>query len=130
MRVEAKILLWLGLFFGVMCAVYWIWSLENAGGVMIFFATGLCLLPGSYYYWWSRRMGVRAEDDPNATQESGAGYIDAFPGSSIFPFTLGMGAFCIVLAMVFGSWMLVPGLGLVIWAALGGIAEGRRGGSH
>ena len=65
MRVEAKILLWLGLFFGIMCAVYWTWSLENAGGVMMFFGTGLCLLPGSYYYWWSRRMGPRAEDDPN-----------------------------------------------------------------
>jgi hypothetical protein len=41
-----------------------------------------------------------------------------------------MGAFFIVLAMVFGSWMLIPGLGLVSWAALGGIAEGRRGGSR
>ena len=128
MRIESKILLWLGIFFGLMCAVYWTWSLENAGGVMMFFAMGLCFLPGLYYFWWSRRMGYRPEDDANATQETGAGYIDAFPGSSIFPFTLGSGAFFVVLSMVFGSWLLVPGLGLVIWAALGGIAEGRRGG--
>ena len=36
MKVEAKILLGLGVFFGIMCAVYWIWSHENAGGVMMF----------------------------------------------------------------------------------------------
>ena len=64
MKVEAKVLLGLGLFFGIMCAVYWNWSLENAGGVMMFAAMLLCFLPGGYYYWWSRRMKARPEDDP------------------------------------------------------------------
>ena len=54
--------------------------------------------------------------------------IGSFPGSSIFPFTLGMGAFFIVLALVFGIWFLVPGLGLAAWAVFGATAEGRRGG--
>ena len=53
MKVEAKMLLMLGVFFGIMCAVYWKWSLEDAGGVMMFAGMLLCLLPGSYYYWWS-----------------------------------------------------------------------------
>jgi hypothetical protein len=128
MKVEAKILLGLGVFFGLMCLVYWNWSLENAGGVMMFAAMLLCFLPGGYYYWWSRRMKVRPEDDPNATQASGAGVVGAFPGTSIWPFTLGMGAFFVVLALVFGIWFMVPGIGLVAWAMLGGTAEGRRGG--
>ena len=128
MRVEAKILLTLGTFFGLMTAVYWNWSLENAGGVMMFAAMLLCFLPGLYYYWWSRRMKARPEDDPQATQTQGAGVVGAFPGTSIWPFTLGMGAFFVVLALVFGIWFLVPGLGLVAWATLGGTAEGRRGG--
>ncbi|MDE3009112.1 MAG: cytochrome c oxidase subunit 4, partial [Acidobacteriota bacterium] len=85
-------------------------------------------LPGSYYYWWSRRMKPRPEDDPNATQADGAGVVGSFPGTSIWPFTLGMGAFSCVLALVFGIWLLVPGLGLVIWAMFGGTSEGRRGG--
>jgi hypothetical protein len=130
MKVEAKMLLFLGLFFGAMCAVYWNWSLENAGGVMMFAGMLLCFLPGSYYYWWSRRMKERPEDNPNATQAEGAGVIDTFPGSSIFPFVLGMGAFFTVLALVFGVWLLVPGLALAGWAFLGGIGEGRRGGTH
>lgn len=130
MRIEAKLLLFLGLFFGVMCAVYWTWSLENAGGVMMFSGMLLCFLPGSYYFWWSRRIKVRPEDNPNATQESGAGFVGTFPGSSIFPFVLGMGAFFVVLALVFGIWLLVPGFALAIWALLGGTSEGRRGGNR
>ncbi len=128
MKVESKFLLLLGLFFGAMCAVYWTWSLENAGGVMMFCGMLLCFLPGSYYYWWSRRMKARPADDPNATTEQAAGVVGSFPGSSIWPFTLGMGAFLIVLAMVFGIWLLVPGLGLASWAFIGGTSEGRRGG--
>ena len=75
-------------------------------------------------------MKERPEDNPNATQAEGAGVIDTFPGSSIFPFVLGMGAFFTVLALVFGVWLLVPGLALAGWAFLGGIGEGRRGGTH
>jgi hypothetical protein len=103
--------------------------LENAGGVMMFAGMLLCFLPGSYYYWWSRHMKARPEDDPNATQAGGAGVVGSFPGTSIFPFTLGMGAFFVVLALVFGIWFLVPGIGLFVWALLGGTAEGRRGGN-
>ena len=75
-------------------------------------------------------MRARPEDDPNATQGQGAGFVGTFPGTSIWPFTLGMGAFFVVLALVFGIWFLVPGLGLVVWALLGGTAEGRRGGKY
>ena len=130
MRTESKVLLSLGLFFGAMVAVYWNWGHENAGSVMMFAGMLLCFLPGGYYYWWSRRMRARPEDDPNATQAQGAGVVGAFPGTSIWPFTLGMGAFFVVLALVFGIWLLVPGLGLVVWALFGGTAEGRRGGTH
>ena len=128
MRVEAKLLLGLGVFFGLMCAVYWNWSLENAGGVMMFAGMLLGFLPGGYFWWWSRRMKARPEDDPQATPAQGAGVVGAFPGTSIWPFTLGMGAFFSVLALVFGIWFLVPGLGLVFWAVIGGTSEGRRGG--
>lgn len=130
MKVEAKLLLVLGLFFGILCAVYWNWSLENAGGVMMLAGMLLCFLPGSYYLWWSRRMKARPEDNPHATQEEGQGFVGTFPGSSIWPFVMGMGAFCVVLALVFGIWFFVPGLALAIWAILGGTAEGRRGGKH
>ncbi len=128
MKVEARFLLGLGLFFGVVGLVYWLWSGEDAGGVMLGAAMLLGFLPGSYYLYWSRRMAPRPEDDSTATPASGAGVVGTFPGSSIWPFTLGMGSFVTVLALVFGIWLLVPGLSLVAWALLGGVAESRRGG--
>lgn len=73
-------------------------------------------------------MKARPEDDPNSTQSEGAGVVGSFPSTSIFPFMLGMGAFFVVLALVFGIWFLVPGLALAVWAFLGATAEGRRGG--
>ena len=130
MKVEARILLYLGLFFGLMCVVYWFWGHEDAGGVMMFGGMLLGFLPGGYYYWWSRRMAPRPEDRSDATIEEGAGVIATFPGSSIFPFTLGIGAWISVLALVFGAWLFVPGIGLITWALLGGTAESRRGGEH
>ena len=128
MKVESKIMLGLGLFFGIIVAVYWFWGHDNTGSVMIFGGMLLGFLPGGYYWWWSRRMAVRPEDDPEATQAQGAGVVGAFPATSIWPFTLAMGSFFVVLALVFGIWFLVPGLGLVVWAAFGGVAESRRGG--
>jgi F0F1-type ATP synthase assembly protein I len=129
-KQEARILLLLGLFFGVMCAVYWLWGHEDAGAVMMFFGMLMGFLPGLYYLYWSRRMKPRAEDRSDATVADGEGVIGTFPGSSIFPFTLGMGAFSCVLAMVFGIWLAIPGIGLVFWALIGATAESRHGGEH
>ena len=38
-----------------------------------------------------------------------------------------MGAFCIGLALSFGTWFAVPATGLVIWALTGAVTESRRG---
>jgi hypothetical protein len=128
MKVEAKVLLGLGAFFGAMFVVYWHFSNEDAGGVMMFGGMLLGFLPGGYYYWWSRRMKARPEDNPYATQAQGAGVVGSFPGTSIWPFTLGAGCFLMVLALVFGIWLVIPAIALVFWALVGGTAEGRRGG--
>ena len=128
MKIESYVLLFMAAFGAVICAVYWFTSYEDAGSIMLGAFGLLGLLPGGYYYWWSRRMSPRPEDDPEATQAQGAGVVGAFPGTSIWPFTLGMGSFFTVLALVFGIWLLVPGLALVIWALFGGVAESRRGG--
>ena len=72
-------------------------------------------------------MRERASDRPDATIADGAGVVETFPGSSIWPFTLGMGAFCVGLALVFGTWFALPAAGLVVWALLGAVIESRRG---
>src|SRR6202035_1223741 len=73
MRIEAIFMLGIGVFFGIVGIVYWFTSYEDAGFLMLIGTTGLGLLPGAYYFWWSRHMKVRPEDDPNATVENSAG---------------------------------------------------------
>jgi hypothetical protein len=128
MRVEAIILLFLGVFFGIVGIVYWFWSYEDAGSVMLVGTSALGFLPGGYYFFWHRRMGKRVEDREDASIAEGAGEINSFPGSSIWPFVMGMGAFLTLLSLVFGIWLIFPGISLIITALVGVTAESRRGG--
>src|SRR5580700_2768581 len=128
MKLEALFLLFLGAFFGVVGIVYWFTAYEDGGTMMLAGTAALGFLPGSYYFFWHKRMGHRVEDRDDATIEEGAGVINSFPGSSIWPFVLGMGAFLTVLALVFGMWLLLVGVPLILSALTGVTAESRRGG--
>jgi hypothetical protein len=128
MKIEAMFLLFLGAFFGVVGIVYWFWSYEDGGTMMLAGTAALGFLPGSYYFFWHRRMGNRPEDRSDATMEEGAGVIESFPGSSIWPFVMGMGAFLTVLSLVFGAWLMFLGVPLILTALTGVTAESRRGG--
>jgi hypothetical protein len=128
MRVEAIILLFLGVFFGIVGIVYWFWSYEDAGTAMLVGTCTLGFLPGSYYFYWHRRMGARVEDREDASIAEGAGEINSFPGTSIWPFVMGMGAFLTVVSLVFGIWLIFPGISLILTALVGVTAESRRGG--
>jgi len=128
-KVEAYVLLFIGVFFACVCAAYWYLSGETSGTLMLLGATLLGVFPGGYYLWWSRRMKPRPEDDPSATRADGAGVVAAFPSSSIWPFVLGVAAASIGLALVFGLWTASIGFVLAGAALLGVIRESRRGGT-
>jgi Cytochrome c oxidase subunit IV len=131
MRFESWVLILLGVFYGIIGGVYWVWSRDATGGVLLVGGLLLGLLPGLYLLWWYRHSGKkpRLEDDPNASIEQGAGVIDAFPDRSIWPFVFASGCFFGVLALVFGTWFAVPGIGLGLLAMAGFTAESRRGGA-
>ena len=130
LKQESIILLLLGLFFGLIGAVYWSWGHEDGGGIMLLGAFLLGMLPGLYYLWWYRRTkGNRPEDRADATIAEGAGVVDSFPSTSIWPFVLGIGCFMSVMALGFGTWFAVPAAALLIAAFAGATAESRRGGN-
>ena len=128
MKTESYMLLLFAAFGAVICAVYWFTSYEDAGTIMLGAFGLLGLLPGGYYYWWSRRMTPRPEDDPNATHAQSAGVVGAFPSTSIWPFVLGMAALLVALSLVFGFWTAILGFTLAVSAVIGVILESRRGG--
>lgn len=143
MKVESLFLIFLGLFFGAINVWYWFWGYEDGGATMLLGAALLGIVPGSYYFFWHRRfhghkyfvfgkikaVGDRPEDHPDAEMADGAGTIDSFPGSSIWPFVMGMGAFTLVLAFVFGVWLAFIAIPLILTALTGVTAESRRGGT-
>jgi uncharacterized iron-regulated membrane protein len=129
MKVEGTVLLVIGVFMGVVCAIYWFLSNETSGTMMLLGATLLGFVPGAYYLWWSRRMKPRPEDNPSASRADGAGVVAAFPSTSVWPFVLGVGAALVGLALVFGLWTAPIGFVLGFAALLGVIRESRRGGA-
>ena len=129
MRVNGLFLAIIGVFFGVIAVIYWFTAYEDAGFLMLIGSAFLGLLPGGYYLWWSRRMKPLEGDVADATVADGAGTIDSFPGSSIWPFLLGMAALFATLTFIFGLWMAPIALALGLSAVIGGVVESRRGGT-
>jgi len=129
MRIESRIFIFIGAFFTLIGFIYWYTSYEDSGTVMLAGAAILGLLPGAYYLWWSRHMKARPSDDPEASIAGGSGTVGTFPGSSIWPFVMGMGAFFVGLSFVFGIWFVPVAAGLLISAAIGATVESRRGGT-
>lgn len=143
MKIESLFLIFLGAFFGIVGLVYWFWSYEDGGGLMLLGVTLLGFVPGLYYFFWHRRfhghkyfvigkikaVGDRPEDREDAELADGAGTIESFPGSSIWPFVMGLGALMLVLAFVFGVWLAFIAIPLVLTALTGVTAESRRGGN-
>lgn len=141
MRIEARVLLIIAIFFAIAAGIYWWvgWGMtigprnpgpEQSGTAMLIASALLGLLPGGYFFWWSRRMKdkPRAEDRSEATLAEGAGVIGSFPTSSVWPFVLGLAAALVALALVFGFWSAIVGFALGISAVIGIIVESRRGG--
>jgi hypothetical protein len=129
MRISAVFLAGTGIFFGIIGVIYWFYSYEDAGFLMLIGSALLGLLPGSYYLWWSYKMKPRLDDDPEASIAEGSGTVDSFPGSSIWPFILGMGAMFAALTFVFGLWLAPIAAALILSAAIGVTVESRRGGA-
>ena len=46
MKIEAMFLLFLGVFFGIVGTVYWFWSYEDGGTMMLIGTAALGFLPG------------------------------------------------------------------------------------
>ena len=129
MKVNGAFLAVIGAFFGIIAIVYWFTAYEDAGFLMLMGSALLGLLPGGYYLWWSRRMRPLDGDVSDASVADGAGSIDSFPGSSIWPFLLGMGALFATLTFIFGLWLAPIAAALGLSAVIGGVIESRRGGT-
>ncbi|MDQ6797557.1 MAG: cytochrome c oxidase subunit 4 [Actinomycetota bacterium] len=127
MKTEGSIFVGLGVFFGVITTIYWFTSYEDAGSTLLLTTIGLGAIPGAWLIWISRRHPPRLEDRYDASIEEGAGRIGSFPESSVWPLGFAGGLSLVALGLVFGIWLALPGLLVMLISMIGAILEGRRG---
>jgi hypothetical protein len=93
-------------FLGLIGVVYYAWSGETSGTVMLIF--GCCaygLLFGFIYLVYLRRHKLpRPEDCEEANLEDGEGVVGFFRGNSIWPVAMGLSAISLAIGLAFGKW--------------------------
>lgn len=125
MKTEAKIFLFLVIFFAIVAPVYPFMTWRIDGQVEVIGTTVLTLsLLFSVMVWGmlfltGRSTGPRPEDRAEGEIIEGAGALGFFPPTSIVPFWSAAVISVILLGAVFGWWLTILGIGLGIWAVCG-----------
>ena len=133
MRVETWIFLGLTGFFLIAAVLYLLLApTEPVGIVALFLTTGLTLIIGTFLLFVSRRLEEpRPEDNDEAEVSDGAGDIGFFSPGSYYPFFL---AACVALIAVATAfllvWLMVIGIGFLLFVVCGFIFEYHRRPAH
>ena len=125
MKVESFFYLGVTAFFVVIGTIYWFWSYEDAGTTMLAAASLLGLLAGGYLLLQARRFPPRPEDRSDATLADGAGPVDEFPASTVWPFVFGFGATVLATGLVFGVFVVLGGAIVLVFGVIGMIRQSR-----
>ena len=126
MKTEAKLFLFLVIFFAIVAPVYAFMTWDSVAGhpepigttvlilTLLFSAMvwGLLFLTG-------RSTGPRPEDRADSEIIEGAGALGFFPPTSIVPFWSTVAIMVILLGPVFGWWLTLLGIGIGIWVVCG-----------
>ena len=134
MKVEAWVFGSLTIFFIIVTPIYWFISTDPVTGVpkitgtvALILTTFLVLMIWVYLLLVARRMVPRPEDSKTGEIAQGAGELGFFPPSSKWPLFLSLTFVPVVLAPVFGWWLMLIGLGFGFVTLTGLLYEFYRG---
>lgn len=131
MKTEAKIFLNIAVFCFVATVVYAWWAQETVGIVGISLTGGLCFIIGTYFWFISRRVELRPEDNPDGEIADGAGELGFFSPGSYWPFGLAVGAALTAISVAFFyPWLIAIGLTVVLIMVAGLLFEYHTGPRH
>lgn len=127
MRVETRLVLFAAVFIGILAAIYWFTSYEDAGTTLLTLgATAYALMCG-YLYIQARRLqrvgASRAEDREDGRVADAQGEVGYFPAATVWPAAMAIGTVFIALGLVFGYWFIVIGAIVLIGAVIGYAVE-------
>lgn len=137
MAEELRFFLRTALYSAVIAAIYWFASYETAGTVLLVFvvlAAGLAvtvpalLVPVARGGPWhvagivNRLLGFEEDRGPAHDQPLTAGP-EPIPSSSPWPLLGGVAALLLALGIVFGPWLLAPGIVLIAITGFGWLVQ-------
>jgi len=132
-KVEAWIFGGLTIFFLIVTPIYWLVTAdangvpEITGTVALILTFFLCFMIFIYLLLVARRMTPRPEDNKEGDIVEGAGELGFYPPSSKWPLFLSLTFALVVLAPVFGWWLMLIGFGFGFITLTGLLYEFYRG---
>ena len=122
MSVGARMLLAIGAFLVMVSAVYWFFSYEEAGSVLLLLSAGLALIVGGYL-WWATREHGNARFPAEQYEQEAEHYL---PHASIWPLGVGAGSVVLANGLALGLWAAVPGSMLLAACVVGYARQSRH----
>ncbi len=125
MKIEARLFLFLTLFFAVAAGFYVFASfavyghLEPIGITVLALSFGMTGMITFYLWKVGQKHDFRPEDNRLGEIADGAGALGFFPPKSIWPFWSAVVIAIMLLGPVFGWWLTIMGAGIGIWAVTG-----------
>jgi hypothetical protein len=124
MRVNGIIFAGMTVFFGIVTPVYWLLSGDPTGTVALLLTFGLTLMLGFYLLFVAKRIGgVPPEDRADGEIYEAAGEYGFFTPKSWTPLYVAAGSSVLVLGLVFGFWLALIGVALLLAATYAFVME-------
>ncbi|HOA87766.1 cytochrome c oxidase subunit 4 [Propioniciclava tarda] len=125
MKVEARLFLFLWVFFLIVTGIY-LWAslavyhaVEPIGQTVFILCFAMTLMIWFYLWVIGRKMNSRPEDNKGGEVAQGAGALGFFPPKSMWPFVCSIVCSILVLGPVFGWWLTIMGALIGVWAVCG-----------
>src|SRR5690348_4835999 len=119
MKVEGLLFAVISAFLLSITVVYWLLSRDPTGTTALGLSGGLAFIVGYYLLFTARRMEARPEDRPDAEIAEGAGEVGFFAPHSYWPIAAGFAFSLVGMGLIFGTFMLIIGLGAIAVAVVG-----------
>ncbi|GGZ02712.1 aa3-type cytochrome oxidase subunit IV [Streptomyces poonensis] len=128
MTAEAALFAGVSAFFAVCATVYGWWAAEPAGTAALVVAFLMAALVSFFLLRQHRRTGTLPQSRKEADVHEATGPVAFFPPRSAFPVLAALGTALLGLGVVYGLWLFLIGVGLVVPGVYGFVFQyGDRG---
>jgi hypothetical protein len=123
MKSGGFLFLYGGLFYFIVGAIYFVVSREPVGTTALVLTGGLAVLIAFYLLFTQNRLGYQPEDNSQANQNEAPSDYGFYSPHSWWPMIVALATAVTFLGLIFAVWILLLGLGLVIFSVWGWLFE-------